>query len=94
LSPEQEASIGLKAERLLEELSPYTGMVRQAILDKWQNSPIGDKEGQHELRLMIKLLTDLEANIKTAIDTGKLARIQLERESIIDRARNVVRKFA
>jgi len=91
---ETEATNGAQAERLMEELSPYLGMVKAAIVAKWETSPVADSEGQHELRLMRKLLDDVEANIKTAIETGKLARIQIERESIIQKAGNVVRKFA
>jgi hypothetical protein len=78
---EHEATLGVQAERILEEVSPYFDMVENAILDKWKESPIADKEGQHELRLMYKLLGDLKANIRTAIDTGKMAQIQIERES-------------
>jgi len=78
---EHEATLGVQAERLLEQVNPYFDMVENAILDKWKESPIADKEGQHELRLMYKLLGDLKANIRTAIDTGKMAQIQIERES-------------
>lgn len=90
MSLEQEATNGNNAQRLLEDISPYFDMVKQAIIDKWETSPIGDKEGQHELRLMRKLLGDLEANIKTAIETGKLARIQIEQDSLL----NKVKRFA
>ena len=92
MSLEQEAGQGLQAERLLEDLSPYLAMVREAIVQKWESSPVGDKEGQHELRLMRKLLGDVEANIKTAIETGKLARIQIEQESMLDKAKKFVRR--
>lgn len=83
MSIEQEATEGVNAERLLSELRPYLDMVKDAIVTKWEQSPVGDRDGQHELRLMRKLLTDLEANIKTAIDTGKLAQIQIQNESKI-----------
>lgn len=91
---ETEVSNGVRAERLMEELSPYLDMVKVAIVAKWETSPVGDSEGQHELRLMRKLLDDLQANIKTAVETGKLAQIQIERESLLDKAKNVVRRFA
>lgn len=81
MSIEQEATEGHNAERLIGELRPYLDMVKDAIIQKWEQSPVGDKEGQHELRLMRKLLTDLEMNIKTAIDTGKMAQIQIQNES-------------
>lgn len=91
MSLEQEATKGNNAQRLLEEISPYFDLVKQAIVDKWETSPIADKEGQHELRLMRKLLGDLEANLKTAIETGKLARIQIEQDSMLTRAKRFAR---
>jgi len=94
MSLDTEIAEGNRAELLLSDLKPYFSMVEVAILDTWKKSPVGDEKGQHELRLMIKLLNDLQANLKTAIDTGKLAKIQIERDSLIDRAKNSVRRFA
>ena len=90
MSLEQEAANGQRAERLMEELSPYFAMVKQAIIDKWETSPVGDHEGQHELRLMRKLLGDVEANVKNAIETGKLARIQIDQESKLTKLKRAV----
>jgi hypothetical protein len=56
------------------------GLIRYGIITKWENCPIRDTEGQHELKLMLKLLTDLERNINRVIDTGKLAEIEIERQ--------------
>ena len=89
MSLEQEAGDGLRAARMMEELAPYLQIVRTAILDKWEKSPVSDKDGQHELRLLIKLLTDLEGNIKTTIETGKLASIQIERDSLLSRTKTI-----
>lgn len=87
---EQEVTKGIQAERLLEEIKPYFDMVDVAIIEKWKASPVSDKEGQHELRLMHKLLGDLQANLTTAINTGKMAQIQIERESkLVQFARKV-----
>lgn len=62
--------------------------VQDGIVHAWSNSPIRDKEGQSELRLMLKLLTDLQRNIETVMQTGKLAKIQIERESLLTRTAN------
>lgn len=77
-----EASRGTRAQLLLDS-EPYkeaVGRVRQAILEKWAASPVADKDGQHELRLMLKLLGDLEANIREVAQTGKLAQVQIQQE--------------
>jgi hypothetical protein len=91
---DNEIAQGNNAERVLTDVSPYLDMVETAILDTWKKSPVADEKGQHELRLMLKLLGDLKANLKNAIDNGKLAKVQIERENLIDKAKNVVRRFA
>ena len=88
MTPEQEAAEGTRAEYLLTELQPYFDALRLAIISQWENSPIRDKEGQNELRLMRKLLSDLEANIKTVIDTGKMARVQIQKESVLSKIKS------
>lgn len=94
MSLDTEIADGNKAERVLSDINPYFDMVEVAILDKWKNSPVGDEKGQHELRLMIKLLADLKYNLKTAIDTGKIAKIQIEQESLLQKVQNNIRRFA
>lgn len=54
--------------------------VREAIIKAWSDAPIRDVDGQHELKLMLKLLTDLENNILRAVNDGKLAQIEIERQ--------------
>lgn len=82
MSLEKDAEVGRQAEMLLDNPIYRDSMfaVRDAIITAWQASPIRDTEGQHELRLMLKLLGDLEANIKRVAETGKLAKLQIEQE--------------
>lgn len=93
-----EADRGAKAKLLLESpiYQEAVGTVRAAIIDKWSTSPVADKDGQHELRLMLKLLNDVEANIKDVADTGKLAneqlRIEREKQSMASRILNFGRR--
>lgn len=54
--------------------------VRDGLIQSWSDAPIRDVEGQHELKLMLKLLTDLEKNILRAVNDGKLAQIEIERK--------------
>ena len=55
--------------------------VRSGIISAWETCPIRDKEGQGELKLMLKLLTDVQRNLEAVTSTGKMAEIQIERES-------------
>jgi hypothetical protein len=75
MTPEQEMQAGTQAKAIYES-EPFQNSiesVRKGILDKWTKSPIADRDGQHELRLMYKLLDDVVLNIKSVIDSGKLA---------------------
>lgn len=70
---EKEIRLGQEAETLLETeaFKAATDSLRKAIMDKWATSPIADHEGQHELRLMLKLLDDLLGNLRVAVTNGK-----------------------
>lgn len=84
---------GYQAEHLLNNdiFKEAVQSVRQAIIDKWSASPIADRDGQHELRIMLKLLNDVEANIKRFVDDGKLAKFRIEEESKLARIKRVFR---
>lgn len=78
---EKELERGQRAERILrdEAFNEAWDTVRGAILAQWEACPIRDKEGAHELKLMLKLLGDVRAVFSRAIEDGKLAAIELER---------------
>lgn len=78
--PEQ-ISRGAEAKALLDSPAFVRAFsnVRQAIHEQWAASPIRDSEGQHQLRLMLKLLNDLEGVIELAVADGKMAAQELER---------------
>ena len=59
--------------------------IRAGIIEKWRSCPIRDREGQHELKLMDKLLSDIEGYIKQVADSGKMAKITLEREEKLEK---------
>jgi hypothetical protein len=78
----EEAQHGYEAKLLLENDIFREAMenIRTGIYEKWRSCPIRDVQGQHELKLMDKLLSELEGYIKQVVDTGKMAEIQLEHE--------------
>ena len=85
----QDINRASQAKELLEHpvFAGAVDAVRAAIVHQWATSPIRDTEGQHELRLMLKLLDDLLLNLKGALNDGSLARVEIERQSKIDRMR-------
>ena len=48
--------------------------VRKALHHQWEQAPIRDIEGQQVLKLELKLLNDLIANIRSMAQSGKLER--------------------
>lgn len=54
-------------------------LVRKSIVEKWEQSPIRDKEGQHELKLMLKLLSDVRAALEQAVNDGKVIAFEKKR---------------
>ena len=79
---EKEAEHGRQAELLIDNpiYKDSIQAVREGIFTAWAACPIRDKEGQHELKLMLKLLNDLTSNIQMVAQTGKLARLEIERK--------------
>lgn len=100
MTPEQltrEYRSGLDAARLMADPAIQKALadVRAAILERWAASPLRDKDGQYELRLMLKLLGDLVANLEQAIADGKLAgnelKITEQRQSPVEKLRSIFR---
>lgn len=80
---------GMRAKALMESPAFVEAFVevRKGIHEQWAKSPIRDIEGQTNLRLMVKLLDELEGQIRSVATTGKLASVQLEHErSLKERA--------
>ena len=80
INAEKELERGRIAASLLENeiYKEAVEKVKTAIIDTWANSPIRDTEGQHELRLMLKCLNDVQGHIQTVMQTGQMAKIQQE----------------
>lgn len=88
-SPDLEFEIerGRQARTLLESdaYQRATLRVRQGIHEKWSMSPVADVEGQHELRLILKAMDDIEGNLIQEMKTGELASEQLRRKQDVER---------
>ena len=82
-----ESQRGHEARSLLENplYVECVTSLREAIITKWRATPIRDREGAHELKLMDKLLSDIEQYFRTVAETGKIADIQIERDRRMDK---------
>lgn len=56
-------------------------LVAQAIHEAWEAAPVRDLEGQQLLKLQLKLLGDVRANLDRAIADGKVAAQELDRRN-------------
>jgi hypothetical protein len=76
---------GSKAKTVLDSeafQNAFNG-VRNAIVDTWKECPIRDRDGAHELRLMLKLMNDIEGHLKKAVADGQFSAKELERDKTI-----------
>jgi hypothetical protein len=78
--PDQ-VSRGAEAQALLQ--NPFVQQAFKAVADaiheQWANAPIRDVEGAHELKLMLKLLTDVQTVFELAVHDGRMASEELKR---------------
>lgn len=80
MSLQDELDRGLKAAKLISDpmLVEAFDLVSQAIHERWEQCPIRDRDGAHELKLQLKLLGDVRANLEQAVANGKLAAAELK----------------
>ena len=78
---------GEEAERILNS-EVYKGAiesVRNGVVDAIGSSPMGDEKTHNRLAIALQLLNQIERNLKTVMQTGQMAKMQI--------AGNVVHKI-
>lgn len=75
-----------KAKALISdpELAAAFSAVRDALIERFETCPIRDIDGQHEIKLMLKLLNDVRANLNSVIDSGKVIEYRI---SMLEKAK-------
>ncbi len=69
--------------------------IKSGILDAMSRSAMGDEKTHNKLVMAFQLLAQIEGHFKQIMETGKLAKIQLEKENTISRLKNAaMRKIA
>jgi hypothetical protein len=81
MSLDEDLERGAQAARIVSSPIFDTAFksVEQSIHDAWSVCPVRDREGAHELRLMLKLLGDVRAVLETCIEDGQSAKAEIER---------------
>lgn len=70
-----------KVQRLLKdpEIVAAFDNCKQAIFQKIEQTPIRDAEGLTQLRLCLKLLNDVKANLENVLNEGKAIEFNIEK---------------
>tara|TARA_R110001583_G_scaffold90336_1_gene232172 strand:- start:40 stop:285 length:246 start_codon:yes stop_codon:yes gene_type:complete len=78
---EKEIQRGQQAKRILEDPIYIEALqkVSQELDQEWINSPIRDTEGREKIYMMKKLLNVLHVQLKSVMETGKLATKQVDK---------------
>tara|TARA_R110000764_G_scaffold36181_1_gene80843 strand:- start:40 stop:285 length:246 start_codon:yes stop_codon:yes gene_type:complete len=81
METEKEIQRGQQAKRILEDAIYVEAIqkVSQELDQEWINSPIRDTEGRERIYMMKKMLNVLLVQIKSVLETGKLASKQINK---------------
>ena len=81
METEKEIQRGQQAKRILEDPIYVEAIqkVSQELDQEWINSPIRDTEGREKIYMMKKMLNVLLVQIKSVLETGKLASKQINK---------------
>ena len=77
---EERLYLGDRAKEALENEAYIQAfdLIKSEVLQQWADSPARDTEGREKLWLMQSLLNKLQQTLKTTMETGKLASLELE----------------
>jgi hypothetical protein len=80
LTPDQAIQRGERAKQLLEEplIAESLKRLETDIFEAWARAGIRDKEGQHELHLMVQTARKFRALLEQVMVTGQLEANQLK----------------
>lgn len=90
---EQRIYSGDRAREVLENEAFVAAFadIKQEINDQWAQSPARDHEGREKLYQLLKLTDKLEATLRTSLETGELAKLDLRhQQSLADRAKAAI----
>lgn len=93
---EQRIYNGNRAKEVLENEAFQWALneIKQEIKNAWEQSPARDSEGREKLWMMLSLANKLELSIKSMLETGKLAQLDLEhKRTLLERAKNAISGF-
>ena len=94
---EQRLYNGDRAREILENevFTQVFDDIETEILTQWKSSPARDLEGREKLWQLLSLLNKLKSTLTTTLDTGKLAKLELEhKRSLAQRLTDAKSEFS
>lgn len=81
-TPDQRVYDGDQAKLVLENEAFQQAMadIESEITEQWKQSPARDPEGREKLWQLLKLAGKLRSNLQTRLETGLLARLELDHQ--------------
>jgi hypothetical protein len=64
--------------------------IKEEIAEQWMNSPARDQEGREKCWQYLMILNKVKAHLLQTLETGKLAKLELEhKRGIVERLKSV-----
>jgi len=64
--------------------------IEQEYVEAWKNSPARDEEGRQKIWVYVQLMQKLKAQIVSTFESGKMAKLELEHRSKLERMKDGV----
>ena len=79
---EKEKQRGLRAKQILEDeiFVETINTIKTNLYQEWINTPIRDSEGREKIFLMTRMYDSLLVQLKSVLETGKLATKQTDKQ--------------
>jgi hypothetical protein len=89
----EEVARGAEAERILTNPLYIESFdkVEKGLIDTLLTSPLGDDKTHNRLAIALQVLHQTRNALKTIMETGKLAKIQVNEPTVVDKVRNFAR---
>lgn len=78
LDRQQEMETGYQTSILMEKLNPYFEAMQAQLIMGIKQCPVADKDSLHIIKLQMHALDKLIFNMQSVLDTGLLAKVELE----------------
>lgn len=88
--------MGDRAKEVLENeayLAAYDELDKE-LTERWKTAPIADREGRERTFQLLTALRMVQASMQRTLETGKLAKMELEyKRSVAQRAKDAISAF-